>query len=351
MAPRGTSSGRPPALRVTSSGRLSERWIRRFSEAYDFRHYEWDGSQDLSSPDELVARMAGCRVFITEADLVTREVIERSPDLAVIIDTRAAPVNIDVEAAGERGIVIMNTPARNADAVGDLTVMVMIMAARNAWPAMTALRDGTWLELGLMPGYLAFQGHELPGKTVGLIGLGATGLGTARRLAGFDVRLVSHDPYVSANVAAELGVELMELDALLATSDFVSLHAPLSPATTGMIGARELALLKPTAYLINCARAGLVDGPALLDALRGRRIAGAVLDVFAREPLPLDDPLLELPNVLLLPHLGGATYEVIDHQARIAWHSLEAFLEGRPINIVNPVAVEAARARLAGGPA
>jgi phosphoglycerate dehydrogenase-like enzyme len=234
--------------------------------------------------------------------------------------------------------------------VGDLTVMVMIMAARNAWRAMTALRDGTWLELGLMPGYLSFQGHELPGKTVGLIGLGATGVATARRLAGFDVRLVSYDPYVSAATAADVGVELMELDALLKTADFVSLHAPLTPATTGMIGPRELALLKPSAYLINCARAGLVDGAALLEVLRERRIAGAVLDVFAREPLPLDDPLLELPNVVLLPHLGGATYEVMDHQARIAWDCLGAFLDGQLINVVNPAAVTAAHARLAGDP-
>jgi phosphoglycerate dehydrogenase-like enzyme len=336
------------ALRVTSSGRMSERWIRRFSEAYDFSHHEWDGSQELASPEELTARIAGCQVLITEADPVTRDVLERSPSMAVIIDTRAAPINIDVEAASERGVVVMNTPGRNADAVGDLTVMMMIMAARNVWPAMTALRDGTWLELGLMPGYLAFQGHELPGKTVGLIGLGATGLATARRLAGFGVRLVAYDPYVAADTAAALGVELLELDALLRSADIVSLHAPLLPATEGMIGARELALLKPTAYLINGARAGLVDGQALLDALRERRIAGAVLDVFAREPLPLDDPLLELPNVVLLPHLGGATHEVTDHQARIAWDSLEAFLEGRPINVVNPVAIEAARERLAG---
>ena len=339
------------ALRVASSGRMSERWIRRFSEAYEFSHHEWDGSQPLASPDELVARIAGCQVLITEADPVTRDVLERSPDLAVIIDTRAAPVNIDVEAASELGVVVMNTPGRNADAVGDLTVMMMIMAARNVWPAMTALRDGTWMELGLMPGYLAFQGHELPGKTVGLIGLGATGLATARRLAGFEVRLVAYDPFVSAGTAAELGVELLALDELLTSADLVSLHAPLTPATTGMIGARELALLKPTAYLINGARAGLVDGQALQDALRERRIAGAVLDVFAREPLPLDDPLLELPGVVLLPHLGGATHEVTDHQAEIAWDSLQGFLEGRPINVVNPVATDAARERLAGHPA
>ena len=337
------------SLRVVSSGRLSERWLRRFSEAHDFSHYAWDESQPLATPEELVARIAGCQVLITEADSVTRDVIVRSPDLAIIIDTRAAPVNVDVEAASERGIVVITTPGRNADAVGDLTVMMMIMVARNVWPAMTALRDGTWMELGLMPGYLAFQGWELPGKTVGLIGLGATGLATARRLAGFDVRLVAYDPFVSADVAADVGAELLELDVLLRIADFVSLHAPLLPATTGMIGTRELGLLKPTAYLLNGARAGLVDGEALLETLREGRIAGAVLDVYTREPLPLDDPLLALSNVVLLPHLGGATHEVTDHQSRIAWDSLESFLAGEAINIVNPVAVAVARERLAGG--
>lgn len=335
------------SLRVLSSGRLSERWLQRFSEAYDFSHYEWDESQPLATPDELVARIAGCPVLITEADPVTREVIARSPDLAIVIDTRAAPINIDVEAASEHGIVVINTPGRNADAVGDLTVMMLIMLARNAWPAMTALRDGTWMELGLMPGYLAFQGWELSGKTIGLIGLGATGLATARRLAGFDVRLVAYDPFVAADVAAAVGAELVELDGLLRMADFVSLHAPLLPATTGLIGARELKLLKPTAYLINGARAGLIDGEALLETLCERRIAGAALDVYTREPLPLDDSLLALPNVVLLPHLGGATHEVIDHQSRIAWDSLEAFLAGASINVVNRGAIPAARERLA----
>ena len=138
-----------------------------------------------------------------------------------------------------------------------------------------------------------------------------------------------------------------QLDELLRTADFVSLHAPLLPATTGLIGARELGLLKPTAYLINGARAGLIDGEALLETLRERRIAGAALDVYQQEPLPLDDPLLTLPNVVLLPHLGGATHEVTDHQSRIAWDSLEAFLAGEPINVVNPAAIPAARERLA----
>ena len=335
-------------LRVLSSGRLPERWARRFDEAYDFTHIQWDESQPVAGEAVLVARIAGYAVLVTEEDEVTRGVISRSPDLAVVIDTRAAPVNVDVEAATEHGVVVINTPGRNADAVGDLTVMMMVMISRNVWPAMVSVRDGLWVERGLLPSYLANQGFELRDKTIGLIGLGATGLATARRLAGFGSRLVAHDPFVEATVAAEVAVELVGLDELLGGADIVSLHVPLVPATSGMVGARELGLLKPTAFLINTARAGLIDADALIETLREERIAGAALDVFSREPLPLDDPLLELPNVVAVPHLGGATHEVTDHQSRIAWESLQAFLEGGAVNVVNPEAIPAARARLAG---
>ena len=333
-------------LRVLSSGRLPARWAQRFDEAYDFSHYESDESQPVASEAELTARIAGYQVLITEEDEVTRAVISGSPDLAIVIDTRAAPVNLDVEAATEHGVVVINTPGRNADAVGDLTVMMMIMVMRNVWPAMVSVRDGTWVERGLLPSYLANQGFELRDKTVGLVGLGATGLATARRLAGFGARLVAHDPFVGADVAAGVDVALLEFDELLRSADIVSLHVPLSPATTGMIGARELGMLKPSAFLVNSARAGLVDADALIETLRAGRIAGAALDVFTREPLPLDDPLLELPNVVAIPHLGGATHEVTDHQSRMAWDALAAFLAGGAMNIVNPGAVPAARERL-----
>ncbi len=293
-----------------------------------------------------MARIAGQQVLITEADEVTRSVIERSPELGVIIATRAAPANVDVDAATEHGVVVINTPGRNADAVGDLTVMMMVMVMRNAWPALTSVRDGLWVERGLLPSYLANQGFELREKTIGLVGLGATGLATAQRLAGFGARLVAHDPFVEVAVAEGVDATLLALDDVLRDSDIVSLHVPVTPATTGMIGARELGLMKPTAFLVNSARARLVDPDALVETLRERRIAGAALDVYMQEPLPVDDPLLELPNVVAIPHLGGATHEVGDHQARIAWEALEAFIGGAVVNVVNPDAIPAARERL-----
>ncbi len=333
-------------LRILASTRIPDGWVARFAEAHDLTYQEWDDSQPPAGEDELVARLTGQQVLITEADQVTAEVIRRAADLAIVIDMRAAPVNVNVEAATEAGIVVINTPGRNADAVGDLTLAMMIMVARNVWPAMSAVRSGRWLERGLLPAYLDHQGMELPGKTVGLIGLGATGLATARRLLGFSVHLIAHDPFVDTAVAADVGARLVALDELLVASDFVSLHVPLMPATVGMIGARELELMRPTAFLINSARAKLVDGEALLDTLDHGRIGGAALDVYESEPLEAKDPLTEMSNVVLLPHIGGATHEVVDHQSRIAWECLETFLGGGARNIVNPEAMPAARRRL-----
>ena len=332
-------------VKVIASGRLDATWGERFSAAYAFSYVEWEEGTPPASPTELIERLRGYQVLITEEDHVTREVLEALPELALIIDTRAAPVNIDIDAATDHGVAVINTPGRNAEAVGDLTVMMMVMGARNVWEAMARARDGRWLELGLLPAYLLHQGIELPGKTIGLVGLGATGRATARRLAGFGVRLIAFDPFVAAEVATGLGVELVDLDTLLSTADFVWLHAPVTAGTRGMIGAREFGLMKPTAFFINSARAALVDQDAQVAALREGRIAGAVLDVYAREPLPLDDPLLTLPNVSLIPHLGGATREVADHQSQIAWDGLAAFIAGTPHNVVNPAAFERARAR------
>jgi len=333
-------------LRILASGRLSAAWVERFGTAHHLDYHEWDEGRPPAPVDELIARLAGRQVLITEADYVTRDVLRSSPDLALVIDTRAATVNVDVAAASELGIAVINTPGRNADAVGDLTVAMMIMVARNLWPAMVALRNGRWAEEGVLASYLAYQGSEVPGKTVGLVGLGATGQAVARRLRGFGARLIGHDPFVRPEVAAELAVELVTLDDLLATADFVSLHVPLTPETTGLLGRRELSLFKPTAFFINSARAGLVDEAALFEALAACRIAGAALDVFHREPIAPDDPLLRLPNVVALPHLGGATREVADHHSRMAWEALEAFLLNAPINVVNPEAIPSARERL-----
>lgn len=333
-------------LRIFASGTITPRWLARFSEDFEIDYFDRAGEERSLSSAELIERLQGCQVLITELDQIGTTIMNAAPDLAAIIDCRAAAVNIDIDAATERGIVVFNTPGRNADAVADLTIALMVMALRNVGLAMQNVRSNDWFERGLQESYLLHRGHELPGKTVGLVGVGIIGRKVAARLRGSDVKILGYDPFVSADDMAKWQIEKVQLDDLLRQADIISLHAPVTKATTGMIGAREFGLMKPTTYFINTARAALVDEASLMDVLTNRKIAGAALDVFHQEPLPADHPLLQLPHVVVLPHIGGATLEVADHHSRIAYENLTKFLDGDPINIINPAAVEAAYNRL-----
>jgi D-3-phosphoglycerate dehydrogenase len=199
-----------------------------------------------------------------------------------------------------------------------------------------ALQSGVWINRQLNP----FSCFELAGKTLGLVGFGAVARLVARRLAGFDVRALAYDPLVSDSEVRHGGAEPAPLDELLRQSDVVSLHARLLPETEGLIGRSELALMKPTAYLVNTARAGLIDEGALVEALQQRRIAGAALDVFWREPLPADDPLLGLDNVTLTTHLAGTTLEALHNSIDLViWGVLGYLQRGDTTWVVNPGAL------------
>ncbi|MEL7234998.1 MAG: NAD(P)-dependent oxidoreductase, partial [Chloroflexota bacterium] len=176
--------------------------------------------------------------------------------------------------------------------------------------------------------------------------VGAVARKVAKRLQGFDVKLLGYDPFVMQEQVDDLNIDMVGLDDLLQQSDFVSLHAPITPETTSMIGAREFDMMKPSAYLINTARAVLVEEAALLDAVVNNRIAGAGLDVFHQEPLSPTYPLLRQPNVIAIPHLGGATHQIPYHHSEIAYNNIKALLAGSPVNIVNRDVVDAVLARL-----
>jgi phosphoglycerate dehydrogenase-like enzyme len=189
--------------------------------------------------------------------------------------------------------------------------------------------------------FFDLKGNELWGKTVGIVGLGAVGREVAKRLKGFDTELLVYDPYVSAEVIEHLGAQNVDLKTLLTTADVVTLHAPLTEETRGMLGREELGLMKPSAFLINTARSELTDEGALYAALKEGGIGGAALDVFAEEPPPADHPLLQLPNVIATPHIGGNTWEIPAHQSRIVVSDLERIFQGkRPLHVVNPETLE-----------
>ncbi len=291
-------------------------------------------------------REEGCDVVIVEADLVPREVIE-GVDLKMIGACRGQPVNVDIALATEKGIPVFHTPARNADAVADLTLCFLLMLARHVYDAVSFVARGESRFSGagdFLKMYEALTGVELYGRTLGLVGFGAIGQRVAKRALAFGARVVAYDPFVPDAVFAELGVQRASLDDVLRAADFLSLHVPDIPETQGMIGERELSLLKEGVYFVNTARAAAVAEEPLYQALASGRIRAAAMDVFWNEPVQPDNRFVKLPNVIATPHIGGATVDVIVHQGEMMCDSIEAYLRGeRPPYIANPEVLSTAR--------
>ena len=315
----------------------------RLARHMDVVHEDWKARGSIYFDGAEFARRireVGADVLIVEADLVHAEVLEAVP-LRMIGCCRGDPVNIDLELATRKGIPVFHAPGRNADAVADLTLAFLLMLARHLGPLRDAYRQGGPRITGagdFLAMYNRFTGVELGGRTVGLVALGAVGREVAARLAAFKARVLAYDPYV-ANPPP--GVELCPLDDLLRRSDFVSLHAPVTPETRNLVSRERLALMKPTAYFVNTARAALTDEDALYEMLRDGRLAGAALDVLAEEPLQPDNRFLALPNVIVTPHIGGATVDVIRHQSEIVADAIERHLRGeRPRWVANPAVLE-----------
>jgi D-3-phosphoglycerate dehydrogenase len=240
-------------------------------------------------------------LIVRSATKVTAEVIRAGAKLRVIGRAGTGVDNIDVEAATQHGIIVVNAPAANSVAAAELTIGFIMALARRLPQANASLQSGKWERT-------KFMGFEVRGKTLGLVGLGRIGTEVARRARGLEMSVLAYDPVVSTDRATQLGVTLATLDDVLAQSDFVSVHVPLIDSTRHIINGARLAQMKPTAYLLNAARGGIVDEAALADALERRVIAGAALDVFEQEP-PTNNPLLGHANLIVTPHLGASTVE------------------------------------------
>jgi phosphoglycerate dehydrogenase-like enzyme len=311
----------------------------RLARHMDIVHEDWKVRQSIYFDGTQFAeriKQVGADVLIIEADLVHSEVLDTCK-LAMIGCCRGDPVNVDLELATRKGVPVFYTPGRNADAVADLTLAFMLMLARHMPVIHDTFRHGDQriTHAGdFLKMYTALTGFELGGRTVGLVALGAVGREVATRLLAFKARVLAYDPYLKEPPP---GVELRSLDDLLRESDFVSLHAPVTPETQGLLTRERLALMKPAAYFINTARAALADEDALYEMLTEGRLAGAALDVLTDEPLQVGNRFLALPNVILTPHIGGATVDVTRHQSDIVVDAIERYLRGeRPRWIANP---------------
>ena len=313
---------------------FSPRHLNRLRGMLDVDYESWLETRRLYNPDELALRLSEreTAILVVESDFVFEELFERAASLRLVGVCRNSTSHVDIDGATRNGVAVVNTPARNANAVAEHVLGLMLALARRIPASHQFVADGHW-ENPLEP-YVSMRGVELAGRTLGIIGLGAIGRGLAEIGLALGMNVLAFDPYVTR---PPCGVSLVDQQRLLAESDFISIHVPLTPETEGMLEAGDLALLKPTSFLISASDAAVVAQDALVEALRQRRIAGAAFDVFESHPISPQSPLLSLDNVVLSPHLGGATEETIERHSQMMADDIVRFLDGRrPRNLVNP---------------
>lgn len=319
---------------------IDEVELKRLKTKVDEIVYEpWrETSEIYFSSKRLAPKLDGVDIFITEPDEVKEDLVKQT-DLKIIAACRQDPYKVNIEAATEKGIPVLYTPARNADSVADLAVLMMLSLARKLTQVDRFIHSDKF-EIIEMEDYLKvcndYIGMELRDKTVGIIGFGNIGQRVGDRVKSFGAKILVHDPFVSNNVVDKYGMKA-GLEELMEKSDFITIHAAPVPATDGMVSKEMISKMKPTACLINTAKANMVDSMALYNALQEGKIGGAGLDVFDLEPLDEDNEFLEFDNVIALPHFGGNTVDTVKKQSKMIVDDILAVLnDEKPDNIANP---------------
>jgi D-3-phosphoglycerate dehydrogenase len=291
------------------------------------------------SEEQMIAALKGVSICIAHHAPLTRHVIENAPDLRFFIVCRGGPVNVNIPAATEHGILIAFTPARNAAATAEHTIAMMLSAMRLIPQADAAIRRGQW------KGDYTWSsaGFELETSTVGLIGYGAIGHIVARILKGFGATVLVYDPY--AKIETDEGVRQVELPELLDRSNVVSLHARETSESCGILGAEQIARLQRGSIVVNCARGSLMDYEAVTNALQSGHLYAAAADVFPAEPIAHDSPLLQLSNFIMTPHIAGGTRQAAIKATRIATQELTRYLKGEPLRYCANPELQSARQR------
>jgi D-3-phosphoglycerate dehydrogenase len=317
--------------RVLVADKLEEQGLELLRQA----GVELDPRHGLTGTELQEALRSADGVIVRSATRITAELLENPGKLRAIVRAGVGVDNIDVAAATRKGIVVMNTPGGNTVSTAEHTISLLLALARHIPAADASLKQGKWERNRLV-------GTQLAGKTIGIIGLGRVGREVARRVAAFDMKVVGFDPFLSPDRAAQLGIESVTgLKELLPRCDFLTVHTPLIAETRDLIGTAELGMLRRGARVLNCARGGIINEGALVEALTSGHLAGAALDVFVQEPSPADHPLLKLPNVVLTPHLGASTVEAQTAVATEAAQLLIDFLTRGVIGFaVNVAAID-----------
>jgi len=297
---------------------LSPATIAVLGEGFEIQHCDGANRTELLS-----ALGTANAVLVRSATKMDAEAIAAAPNLKIIARAGVGLDNVDVPAATAAGVLVVNAPTSNIVSAAELAVSLLLAVARNVVPANLALKNGQWKRS-------QFGGVELQGKTVGIIGMGKIGMLVAQRLAGFDMKFVAYDPYVTSAPSGGPEIKMVSLDELLAESDFVTIHIPKTDETKGLINAAALAKMKPTSFVINAARGGVLDEAALFTALTSGTIAGAGLDVYATEPCT-DSPLFTLDNVVATPHLGASTEEAQEKAGIAVAESVVAAFAGTEV--------------------
>ncbi len=319
---------------VLIAEQLSPATVAELGADFEIRHCNGADRGEL-----LPALADSDAVLVRSATKIDAEALAAAPRLKVVARAGVGLDNVDVKTATQSGVMVVNAPTSNIVSAAELTVALMLAAARHISPAHAALKEGEWKRS-------KYAGTELYEKTVGIVGLGRIGVLVAQRLNAFGMSVIAYDPYVQPGRAAQMGVRLVDLDTLLAASDFMSVHLPKTPETVGLIGAEQLAKVKPSLVLVNAARGGIVDEDALYAALKEGRVAAAGLDVFATEPCT-DSPLFELENVVATPHLGASTDEAQEKAGIAVARSVRLALSGElvpdAVNVQGGVIAEEVR--------
>jgi phosphoglycerate dehydrogenase-like enzyme len=334
-------------MRILVTAELEASALARLRTLGDVTYAGWGLERRVLVGAEWHALLAAADIALVEFERIDAADLAHAPDLKLVGVARGTQMTADLPALTDRGVLVMTTPGRNAQSVAELTIAFAVLLARHVGPAMTQVREGRWTSR--LDTFLEFRGRELGGLVLGVVGYGAVGTLVAQRAQAFGMRTLVYDPYRWGPSMAGADAEVTSLADLLRRTDIVTLHAAVTPETVGLIGEEQLSVMRPGGSLINTARSALVDTDALVRALISGHLAGAALDVFDDEPLAADSPLRVLPGVILTPHIGGATSEVVARHSAMLLAGVEDWLAGRtPQSSVNPEVL--VRGPGAGGP-